>query len=304
MRIDHRWPAGSWLALAGALLALSTSGCKGEQEIGDAVAAASTDELPPMSVGTAQAIGPHRFAANVTVEVEPESGTEPTEEQVECTWLDLTHYSFQRHENGQIRSQDIRDGDMAVRRKKSGRFSWRSPRPGPDVLLKTINSFDTLIARFRSRLVVQAVDLRPEDPDGCRRFALSLRPMPALAEGESAAESLERSTWNAGHSSLPLSLDGEVLVDEFGNRREVILEGSYRKRSGTSFEAGAILVTYAESRTLLGPDDGLVVPPDAEVMFAVRRAELAGEAEDEAAKGGAPVEPGVVEAGSNTEAAP
>lgn len=304
MRIDHRRAGGSWLALAGALLALSMGGCKGEEEAGDAVVAVSTDELPPMSVGTAQAIGPHRFAANVTVEAEPESGTEPTEEQVECTWIDLTHYSFQRHENGQLRSQDIRDGDMAVRRKKSGRFSWRSPRPGPDVLLKTITPFDTLIARFRNRLVVQAVDLRPEDPDGCRRFALSLRPMPAVAEGESALDSLERSTWNAGHSSLPLSLDGEVLVDEFGNRREVILGGSYRKRSGTSFEAGAIEVTYAESRTPLGPGDGLVIPPDAEVMFAVRRAEAAGEAEDEAARGGAPLEPGVVAPGTGRKAAP
>ncbi len=280
MTLDPRRPLGITLTLLVTLQGLPS--CKGSDDASAPVVAVSTEELPPMSVGTAQAIGPHRFAANVKVDVEEGTVQVPVEEQVECTWIDLTHYSFQRHEDGKLKSQDIRDGDLAVRRKASGRFSFRSPRPGPDVLLKTLTPFDTLIARFRNRLVIQAVDLRPEDPDGCKRYALSLEPLPAVADGASPIEELERSTWDAGHSALPLSLDGEVLVDEFGNRREVILEGSYRKRKGTSFETGAVLVTYAESRTALGPDNGLVIPPDAEVMLAVRRAEAAGEAEQEA----------------------
>ena len=265
-RTDGRWSLA--LALA---LALALFGCKPEGEVEEVEEQPSTTELPPMSVGTAQAIGPHRHFARVVVDVEPGTTTDPEEEQLEVIWLDLTNYSMARHVDGRLKSLEIREGDQAAKRLASGKYAWRSPRPGPDVLLKTLSAFDTLIARFRSRLRVEAVDLLPEDPDGWTRYSLSLMPPPAVAEGESPMEQLERSTLKDGHSALPLSLIGEVLVDEFGNRRDVILEGSYRKRSGSSFESGAVTVTLAESRVALGPSDGLDIPVEIAVMFAERR---------------------------------
>ncbi len=278
-----------WVAISAVLLCLGLGACKGEETPEVAVEVVAPDELPAMSVGTAQAIGPHRFAAFLTVTPEEGSSTEEEAEQIECTWLDLTRYSLQRHVDGKLKSQEIRKDDLALRRKGSGKFAWRSPRPGPDVLLKTITPFDKLIARFRCRLVVQSVDLLPNDPDGFTRYALSLAPPPAAAEGESAMEQLERRIRDDGHSALPLELAGEVLVDEFGNRREVTLEGSYRKRSRGDFESGAVAVVYAESRTALGPGSGLVVPPEADVMFAVRRAEIEGDQSDDSVpRGDAP----------------
>ncbi len=261
---DVRW-------VTALVLGLALVGCKGVEETDQPEEAGVSSELPPMSVGTAQAIGPHRHLARVVVAVEPGASTDPEEEQLEVVWLDLTRYSMSRHVDGRLKSLEIRDGDQAAQRLKSGRYKWRTPRPGPDVLLKTLSAFDTLIARFRSRLLVTPVELLPEDPDGWSRYTLSLAPLPVVAEGESAMERLERDILNDGHSALPLSLSGEVLVDEFGNRRQVNLEGSYRKRSGAGFESGAVAVTLEESRIALGPSEGLDIPTEVAVLFAERR---------------------------------
>jgi len=63
MTLDPRRPLGITLTLLVTLQGLPS--CKGSDDASAPVVAVSTEELPPMSVGTAQAIGPHRFAANV-----------------------------------------------------------------------------------------------------------------------------------------------------------------------------------------------------------------------------------------------
>ena len=268
--------------------ALACGACKGDERSKEALVEDERVELPPMSVGTAQAIGPHRFSATVTILAEPGSSSGAGEERTEVTWLDLTNYTMTRHVDGELKSQDIREGELALKRRAEGRFTWRSPRPGPDVLLKTISPFDTLIARFQSRLLVGLAEPREGDPPGHQRYTLSLTPAPGMAEGEDPLVALERATLDAGHGTFPVELSGEVRIDELGNRHEVKLEGRYRKRAGASFDVGAVMVSYVEERSALDDTAVLAIPTVALLMFAERRGRVEEESSGETERGSTP----------------
>ena len=257
--------------LTAALLTLAAlpgcgGGCGGGQTGTSTTDTGVATELPPMSVGTIQAMGPHVFTATVEQEA-PEGASAPArDDRMELVWQDTRHYRMSTWALGVLDIDEYREGDLLVYRRAKTPFRWGRTSIAPDALGKTITLFDHTLSPFRSALQVMEVDSAPEDPADTRRLELSLAERPTGTDLEEAAR---------GHSALPLTLVGAVLLDEFDNRVLAEFEGTYRRRDGPLFDEVATTITYSSSRIVHPDGVALQAPPEAAPMLLERKAEEA-----------------------------
>jgi hypothetical protein len=237
--------------------------CNGGTEKDSGGDAPEQTELPPMSVGTIQALGPHVFASEAEVEAPEGSTARARSDRLELVWQDTKHYRLSTWEAGALYRDQYREGDLVVERGSRTPFRWVKPSVSPDELTETIDPFEVNLSRFRSALDVVEVDSAPDAPAGSRRFELGL-----IERTHSEAEEIDR-----GHSALPLTLTGAVVVDEHANRLSATFEGSYRCRNGSEFDPVATSVSYSESRTPHPDGVALQPPPEASPMLMERKAE-------------------------------
>ncbi len=250
-----------------ALLALGA--CRGKGGPGGDDADEVSAELPAMSPGTIQAIGPHVYTSTLETSRSDAGDGEPANDRLELVYQDIDHYRMSRWSDGVLDLEEYRDDDLFVFRKARGGFRWGQAVAGSSYLLDTIHPCERTLGNFSSELWIEEIDTRPEDPEGFRRFTLRLRPEAADDPDR------EQRALAAGHSSLPLTLSGEVVTDEFGNRREAQIDGTFRDRRQGVFEEMVTAVTYFESRVGAPDGVGLQPPVAATPMILERKAERA-----------------------------
>lgn len=244
------------------VLVLSWTACGGRGEDENAVEEEENLELPPMSVGTIQAVGPHVFTSSLTVASEGDSSARLGDDRIELIWQDLEHYRLTRWRDGAVILEEYREGDILVFRRGAGAFRWGNATPGAEHLTDTITPFSTAIRDFFSELQVRELDAE----EGFRRFALS------VTRHEGDATNWQRRHFELGHSSLPLTLDGEVTVDQFANRIDARLEGTFRDRGSSGFDEAITELSYFETR-IAAPEGVALQPPiGASPMLLERRA--------------------------------
>jgi len=248
-----------WLAL----LVLLTS-CGGTPEEGSDKDGPSEVTLPPMSVGTIQAIGPHVYSSTLSFERPEDSSLPSTEEQIELVWLGIDHYRLTRWVGGELAEDEYRDGDLLVYRRGKGAFRWGRPVAGANYLMATITPFDSALVEFAENLQVVEEDPRRGDPEGYRRFALTLFQEQLDLEAE-------RSRLMKGHSSVPISMSGSVVVDSVGNRIEANVEGTFRRKSRGAFDEQPTKVTFEATRGTPVEGIELLPPPEAAAMVLERK---------------------------------
>ena len=236
------------------MLALLVS-CGGSKEDTRSAEEPTGVELPPMSVGTIQAIGPHVYTSSLKIE-RPDRGDAPADvERLELIWLDLEHYRLTRWKDGTLAEDEYRDGDLLVFRRGKGAFRWGQPSPGANYLLATITPFDTAMVEFAQDVQIVEESPRSGDPDGYQRFTFSLR---VDAPGS------DRDRLSAGHSSVPVAVVGAVLVDGSANRMDVYVEGSYRAKELGQFAEQPTGLLFYETRS--AQPGGVELHPPAEAM--------------------------------------
>jgi len=236
--------------------------CGGDKEGGGDGDDHQQAELPPMSVGTIQMIGPHVYESTLEIERPEGSSLSSSTARVELTWLDLEHYRLTHYKNGTLAEDEYRDGDLLVYRRGKGAFRWGRPSADAGYLMATLTPFDTALVEFAQDLQVAEEKPRPGDPEEYRHFSFTLRPGEGAAEGSLLA---------AGHSSVPISVDGSVVVDGTGNRVEASMEGSFRAKARGQFDGQATTVTFSETRAVPAEGVELLPPPEAMAMLLERK---------------------------------
>lgn len=251
---------------ASAVVLLSFGACRGGSGENEGEDNTASVDLPAMSPGTIQAIGPHVFTSSLESS-SPDDGEEgPANDRLELVFEDISHYRMSRWSGGALDLEEYREDDMFVFRRTKGPFRWGQAVAGSSYLLDTIHPFERALNHFAGELVIEEIEARKEDPETFRRFRLGLRARPEDPEWE------QRSL-REGHSALPLSLTGEVTTDEYGNRRQAQLEGTYRDRGLNEFDAEPTTLIYFESRVAAPEGVGLQPPAAATPMIFERRAE-------------------------------
>lgn len=257
----------AWIGAICALLAMGA--CRGGGGAGGGDDAEASVDLPAMSPGTIQAVGPHVFTSTLETSMADAGEHEPANDRLELVYQDIDHYHMSRWSDGTLDLEEYRDEDLFVFRKARSGFRWGQAVAGSSYLLDTIHPFERTLGNFSSELWIEEIDTRPEDPEGFRRF--SLRLLTRIAEDPAR----EAKSLAAGHSSLPLTLSGEVVTDEFGNRREAQIDGTFRERRQGAFVEVVTAVTYFESRVAAPDGVGLQPPAAATPMILERKAERA-----------------------------
>ncbi len=267
-------------AVCGALLSLAAlAGCTRTADTVDTPPGEAAVELPPMSVGTARAMGPHRTTITLTT---TRPGEAPRVERQEVVWVDLDRFRARQWIDDELQVDEFRDGEIAVRRQGSGAFQRRPPRSGTEILMRTLTPFNVTIGRFTNDLEVRDAGATVE-PAGGHRYMLSLAsigPDGQLIDPEGRA----RRMLQGGDSALPTALEGEVVVDGLGNRLAVTLDGAYHRRRSGRFADEATTVTLRERREPLDSPDELVPPVDAAILIAEQRGAMEEEADDDASE--------------------
>lgn len=250
-----------------ALVLLALGACRGGSTEGEGEGEAASVELPAMSPGTIQAIGPHVFTSSLETSGPNDTDGEPANDRLELVFEDISHYRMSRWSDGALDLEEYREDDLFVFRRSKSAFRWGQAVAGSSYLLDTIHPFERALNHFSTELVLEEIEARQEDPETFRRFRLGLRPR----TGEDP--DLEQRSLNAGSSALPLTLTGEVTTDEFGNRRQAQLEGTFRDRGLSGFDEEPTTIVYFEHRVAAPEGVGLQPPAAATPMIFERRAE-------------------------------
>ncbi len=262
--------------LIAALWVAALPGCGRTPQDGAPDGEAASLELPPMSEGTIQALGPHLFVGETRVEPAAGSSVLERTDRVELRWQDRHHYHLRRWADGEPRTEEIREDDLLLVRKARGRFQWAAPSPGPTVLRDTIVPGERALADVEAVAILSAEEGASETP---RRFSIALAPAFA-ADDDAARSALEAELAQRGASRLPVALDGEAEVDELGNRTRLRVEYTYRVPRGDRFESATVTLVHEESREPRPDGTDLDIPPEAAVMLAEARSARAA-ADDE-----------------------
>jgi hypothetical protein len=253
---------------ASALALLSLAACRGGEGARDGESQGESVDLPAMSPGTIQAIGPHVFTSSLETSGPDDGEDGPAKDRLELVFEDISHYRMSRWSDGALDLEEYREDDLFVFRRSKGPFRWGQAVAGSSYLLDTIHPFERGLNHFSAELVIEEIETREEDPETFRRFRLGLRASPEDTEQEPRSR-------GAGHSALPLTLTGEVTTDEFGNRRQAQLEGTFLDRGLSGFDEDPTTIIYFESRVAAPEGVGLMPPAAATPMIFERKAERA-----------------------------
>lgn len=264
---------GVWTgAVLAVVIAAVLPGCPGsrgtqaQDEVEEAV------ELPPMSEGTLQTLGPHIFVAETRLVPGEGSDRRARTERIELRWQDRQHYHLRRWVDGERRSEEIREEDWGLVRKGNGSFLPGAPVPGTEVLRDSMVPGDRMLGEVE--LAAQLREEPREDDEAPRRFVLELRSELAV-EDAAAREELERRYADFGATMFPVSVDGEITTDEYGNRTRMRVAYGYRVAEGLVYGAPVIEKIHEESRELAPGGVDLEIPAEAAVWLAEVRSQRA-----------------------------
>ncbi len=258
---------GRWFATVVIAAAAAVVGCQpDEPEEAPTPTETAYAQLPAMSGGTLQELGPHRYTSTIVTRYASDTASR-REERQELVWQDMHNYRYEVWLDGELHTLEYRQGNHMLRRHGAGSYHFATPTAGTHTLTKTMIPGDVNLAKFRAGLVVEEAPVPKEDqdPDGKERrlYTLALHTAPTEGTGDEVDQKLLAQ----GHSGIPVTLDGHALVDGLGNRLRLEFDGSYRKRKSGSLEAEPTLVTGTISRQ--DAPDGLELHPPAEaaVLF-------------------------------------
>ncbi len=218
-----------------------------------------------MSVGTLQALGPHRFVG--TLVVRNGAGTRGKDKDVrtELRFASLTRWWFQEEEGKRILRQRVNDGAARWSRRSDGKYIPASP--GDDALgdlQKSLVFRDRAIAPFLPRIVYEPLPDKEIAGRPCQGFRMALGPPAAPLAGQDGAGA--RSARAVDRQEMT-AFSGETWADlDTGNRLAESWEGRYavRLRGGTLSE-GEVSVSYQEQRTDVGIDPDIPSPLPEEI---------------------------------------
>jgi hypothetical protein len=254
------------ILLTSVLVLLALGACRGGPQDDEGEGEAPSVTLPAMSPGTIQAIGPHVFTSSLEAHGPNDVDEGEGDDRLELVFEDISRYRMSRWSGGVLDLEEYREDDLFVFRRSKGPFRWGQAVAGSSYLLDTIHPFERALNHFATELVIEEIEAKKEDPETFRRFKLTLRPR--LEDPEWEQRSLR-----GGSSALPLTLTGEVTTDEFGNRRQAQLEGTFRDRGLSGFDEEPSSIVYFESRVAAPEGVGLQPPAAATPMIFERRAE-------------------------------
>ncbi|MCK6529441.1 hypothetical protein L6R50_18465 [Myxococcota bacterium] len=252
-----------WFARWAMAAILLLSGCR---RAGDAVTLEEPVTPPPMSVGTLQALGPHAFHGEVTVQHAGGEGRD-RDAALELRWGGLGRWTLIETERGRVLVERIFTDGKGWARRADGMFGAASPHDAVSDLQRTIVFRDRAFAPFRSRVAWQAIP----DTEIEGRRAVGFRMLLAAPAADPARpdDTAARSEGQGGDNRDLVSLEGEMWVDgSTGSRLSERWKGRYatRRGPGRSGTPGEVTVTYEEARSGIGifpeidpPAEGLVV---------------------------------------------
>jgi hypothetical protein len=274
MRSEARsWRRGGWIgAVLGVAITAGLSGCPGPGETQTQDQVVEPVELPPMSEGTLQVLGPHICVAETRLVPGEGSERRARTERIELRWQDRQHYHLRRWVDGERHSEEIREEEWGLVRKGDGPFMPGAAMAGSEVLRDTMVPGNRMLGEVEPAAVLR--EEPREDDTAPRRFVLELRSELAV-EDAAAREDLERRYAEFGATMLPVSVDGEITTDEHGNRTRMRVAYGYRVTDGPGYGAPVIEKIHEESRELAPGGVDLEIPAEAAVWLAEVRSQRA-----------------------------